>query len=82
MRLLWIATKPPVPPIDGGRLVAWTTLFPRIESTQAHICAHFLGPLNSLDLRFRYAPGTSPTDPEGPRCTGAPTLPSRSSHWP
>lgn len=26
MRLLWIATKPPVPPIDGGRLVAWTTL--------------------------------------------------------
>lgn len=26
MRLLWIATKPPVPPIDGGRLVAWLTL--------------------------------------------------------
>lgn len=26
MRLLWIATKPPLPAIDGGRLVAWTTL--------------------------------------------------------
>ncbi|MFW6012117.1 MAG: glycosyltransferase family 4 protein [bacterium] len=26
MRLLWIATKPPVPPVDGGRLVALTTL--------------------------------------------------------
>lgn len=26
MRLLWIATKPPLPPIDGGRLVAATTL--------------------------------------------------------
>jgi glycosyltransferase involved in cell wall biosynthesis len=26
MRLLWITTKPPLPPIDGGRLVAWTTL--------------------------------------------------------
>ena len=26
MRLLWIATKPPVPPSDGGRLVAWLTL--------------------------------------------------------
>ncbi|HUP43412.1 MAG TPA: glycosyltransferase family 4 protein [Thermoanaerobaculia bacterium] len=26
MRLLWIATKSPLPAIDGGRLVAWTTL--------------------------------------------------------
>lgn len=26
MRLLWIATKPPLPPVDGGRLVAATTL--------------------------------------------------------
>jgi len=26
MRLLWIATKPPVPPVDGGRLVALLTL--------------------------------------------------------
>lgn len=26
MRLLWIATKPPAPPVDGGRLVALLTL--------------------------------------------------------
>lgn len=26
MRILWIATKAPVPPVDGGRLVAWLTL--------------------------------------------------------
>jgi len=32
MRLLWIATKAPVPPIDGGRLVAWTTLRALVEA--------------------------------------------------
>ena len=32
MRLLWIATKSPVPPIDGGRLVAWTTLQALVEA--------------------------------------------------
>ena len=26
MRILWVATKPPAPPVDGGRLVAWLTL--------------------------------------------------------
>lgn len=31
MRLLWIATKPPLPPIDGGRLVAATTLTALVE---------------------------------------------------
>ena len=26
MRILWVATKSPVPPFDGGRLVALTTI--------------------------------------------------------
>jgi len=26
MRILWVGTKPPWPPVDGGRLVAWLTL--------------------------------------------------------
>lgn len=60
MRLLWIATKSPTPPVDGGRLVALLTL------------EALAGWGVEIDLVAPIAPGTSETEIEQLEATLAP----------